>query len=292
MSDVLSTRELTGQPTSDTGAAAERQGTRVPELTAILDRRGPSTAALTGMKRAAFLFTRIGRREGIYVGSGGADFAIIYAELNPTQVSINLQTREQLEKCGGGEVLHSFVASAERAERLGAHLDEVRMTFNLTTGNCLPVRIGDDAEVKVPGGLDTFYALNELLLEDPRVLPDGRSNDLIIVMTSVQYPQMTIQGKLDPQQGIGGINLDAQDPLAIRGYTFGISVNSITPRITSHGALQIAFTEGEFGQQAGGTGSGQATGTTATSTTPYGERVTTPAPSVAELRAAAGLPNP
>lgn len=228
---------------------AESQGfSAIPELSNAIANRAPSIATRTGLARAPFVFTRIGRKEGIYEPSGGPDFAFIYAELNPTQYSFTLKTREVLEKCGGGEVLHSFPASAERAERLGKYIDEVPFNYTMTTGNCIPVKGGEDGNsILIPGGLDTLYALQELLFEDPRVLPDGRSNDLIVIQTSLVFPQIVVTGKLDPG-GIQGLNLDAQNPAEIRGYSFTISAREISPRITDHAALQAAYIEAEFGQ--------------------------------------------
>jgi len=251
MSDILTVTEITTQPStqSDVETAASSAGFKaIPELTSVLKSRAHSIEATTGLIRAPFMFTRIGRKEGIYTPSGGADFSVIYAELNPSQYGFILKTREVLEKCGGGEVLHSFQSSAERADRLGAYLDEVPFSYTLNTGNCIPVRIGWDGEIRIPGGLDTLYALTELLLEDPRILPDGRSNDLIIIQTSVVYPSLTIEGKLDPG-GINGLNLDAGEPLEIRGYSFTVSARRITPRITNHAALQAEYLSTTFGQQ-------------------------------------------
>jgi len=238
---------------TDVGQAAQRQGFgSIPELQQAIDERaGYTTAARSGLVRAPFIFTRLGRREAAeggsrdYTPSGGVDFDLIYAELNPSQYSFQLKTRELLEKCGGGEVLHSFEASEERAEQLGKYLDEVPITYTLNTGNCIPIKLTSGG-LLIPPGLSAYYALLELLLEDPRVLSDGRSNDLIITQTSLIFPSLTVTAKLDP----GGITHqeDAQNPAEIRGFSFTVSARSIFPRITNHAALEAEYAAASFGQ--------------------------------------------
>ena len=239
MSDTLKVQELSRSVASDINKAATAQVKAIPALSQILSNRAPNSAARFGVKRAPFMFTRLGRKEGLYKSSSGHDFDMIYAELNPEQYSFSLGTREVLEKCGGGQVLHSYEASQSREQDLGRYLDDIPISYNMNTGNCLPVKIAN-GDIKIPAGLDTFYALIELLLEDPRVLDDGRPNDLIIVQSSVIFPSMTVEGKLDPG-GIQGVNLDAGNPAEIRGFNFTVQVRRTVPKITSHAALQAVF---------------------------------------------------
>jgi len=226
--------------------------TAIKSLDAIIDSRaGRAQDDRYGLRRAPFIFTRVGRKDGVgdnypdYSPSAGSEWNIIYAALSPSEVSYQFALRGQLEKCGGGEVLHMFEADEERAESLGRYLDEPKITYTLTTGNCLPVSTAD-GDIAIPAGLDAYFALIELLLEDPRLLPDGRSNDIIIIQSSVVFPQLTIEGKVDPA-GISFVE-SAENPTEIRGVQFTVSVKRITPRVTNHAALRAQFEDAEFGQ--------------------------------------------
>ena len=186
---------------------------------------GQSASNIGRFNRQPFIFTRVGEREaGVF----------IYASLNPTDISYRIPLRETMEKCGGGEVKHVAEATLERAEALGRFIDEIEVQYTLTTGNCLPLRLSGGT-LGVPAGLNTFYALMQLILESDRVLADGRSNDLIITQNSIPFPMLVLEGKVRPD-GIS-FNESAQSPGGIQGITFSVSIHRTIPRLTSVEAL-------------------------------------------------------
>ena len=233
---------------SDVGRAAGSATTlgSTNELTRAIDQRvGRGPADVHQLLRAPFVFTRLGRQLGEYTPSAGPSWNYIYAALNPSEYSFEVGLRESLEKCAGGEVLHSFVAGESRKENLGTYIDEPRITYTLSSGNCLPLYT-EERTVQIPLGLDVMFAIQELILEDPRVLNDGRSNDLIVVQSSLSYPLITVEGKVDPT----GIRWQesADQPGMVSGMSFTMSVRRSVPRIVSHLDLRAAYERATFGQ--------------------------------------------
>lgn len=206
------------------------------ELQAELERRqrfiDPNT--VHDFARAPFIFTRVKEKnEGFF----------IYAALNPQEASFTFALREELEKCGGGEVLHTFPASPERESDLGRFISEIRAEFTLTAGNCLPVRVllneSGEEELRIPAGLKTFYDLKALILEADRIMEDGRSNDFIVTMNTVPFPLVTLTGKIDPA-GIS-YTLSANEPNTVSGIRFSLSVHKSVPRLVDAGDLNSAW---------------------------------------------------
>lgn len=220
------------------------------ELQGIIDNREINvTSGLHQLVRAPFIFTRVGRclgkeESGYEPSVSGWNY--IYAALNPSEYSISIGLREELEKCAGGEVCHFFEADEERAGRLGKYIDEPKVRYTLTTGNCLPLKVSGSSEIKIPQGLDVFFAIMELVLEDPLILPDGRPNNIIIIQCSISFPTLVVEGKIESE----GISYSerADDPAQITGVTLPVSVSRTIPRITSHSQLRTSYLSAEFGQ--------------------------------------------
>lgn len=239
MAEIVNTTDLTEFQQSSAVAATGSDPTFVQVLSQELQSRDSSDEYGAGINRIPWIFTSTGRKSGEIVPSAGLEWQLIFAALNPQEVSMTFAKRQVLEKCAGGEVLHSFEASEDRINDLGAYLDEPVFQFTMTSGNCLPVKITGSGDIAIPAGLDSLFGIVELVLEEPALLADNTENRIIISQQSVMFPSMTIEGYIIPD-GVT-VSMSAENPTEIQGVSFSVRVVKMEPRIGNHAALRARF---------------------------------------------------
>lgn len=210
------------------------------------DSRVISTEALSLLERNPWIFHRA---DLPYTGN------MVIAGINPSEVAIAMGQRGVIEKTGGGEVLYLFEADAERSDALGRWLNEPQATFTLNPGNCIPIQLGNGA-FGISAGLSTMYRLMEMLYNAPAtvVIPGvgdeedietGEPNNLIVRTSTVLFPNLILEGKVDPT----GMQLSqsAESPLGLAGgYSFTLSVTRMIPSLVQSSALTEAFLAGHL----------------------------------------------
>lgn len=144
-------------------------------------------------------------------------FPAIILHINPSEVNITQGIRGAESKNKSGTVLYTW-----RDQKRKTFFDEpvVQLTFH--TGNILPftyigqiasggnqVQESDYQIQPIPRGLANFYRFLELI-DDRKILPDGRPNFVYITHSSRKFPKLTLIGFFNPE----GIQIPdtAEDP--------------------------------------------------------------------------------
>jgi len=143
---------------------------------------------------------------------------IINCWANPSNVSWTAPRREAFQKVKAGSVRYSW-RKRGRTQGTGSKLsggsgttretyyDELQVQFTFQSGNILavpgsvnkPLPIGDgESRDKVPPGLDDFYLFLGLLNEQ-KLLDDGRENWHVIIHTSPVFPSIFMKGWFTPE---------------------------------------------------------------------------------------------
>lgn len=194
-------------------------------------------------------------------------FIIFWA--GPKSVQWNFPMRAAQQQTRSGTIYHTW-----RNGSRSTFFDEPQVTFTLQAGNIMPVRLqnrteagghrlnqlgspflvsGDGAGagprpaqevIALPAGLFDFYEFFDLLNEE-KILPDGRPNFVLIAYHSLVYPEIFLRGFFNPE----GIQFseDAQNPAELT-WTATFKVRSTSPPFHNSSALlaswRAAFTNG------------------------------------------------
>ena len=150
----------------------------------------------------------------------------------PESVQWQFPIRASQQQTRSGTILHTW-----RNGSRSTFFDEPEMNITFQAGNIMPVRLsrGDSdggtisktkAEVvALPQGLFDFYEFFELLDEE-KILPDGRPNFVFISYHSLVYPDIFLRGFFTPQ----GVQFseNAQDPANLK-WTSTFKIRSTEP---------------------------------------------------------------
>lgn len=161
----------------------------------------------------------------------------------PRTVQWNFPMRAAQQQTRSGTIYHAW----RNGSRENTFFDEPTVTFTLQAGNIMPVRLrrtesaggitltGEVAAL--PAGLFDFYEFFDLLNE-PKILSDGRPNFVLIAYHSLVYPEIFMRGFFNPE----GIQFseDAQNPAEL-SWTAAFKVRSTSPPFYNSSQLLAAW---------------------------------------------------
>ena len=116
----------------------------------------------------------------------------------PSNTNWKFELRAAQQATRSGTIYHYWRNSSR-----SAMFDEPSVTFTFQSGNIMPVRFrhgeGKDATeaVYLPPGLLDYYDFFDML-NQPKILPDGRPNFVFISYHSLVYPEIFLRGFFDP----------------------------------------------------------------------------------------------
>jgi hypothetical protein len=132
--------------------------------------------------------------------------------------------RSQEQKTKAGTVLHVWNDHDRKT-----YFNEPVITMNLQTGNILPVRnIFEPTTPVVPDGLDNFYEFMALV-DEVKVLDDGRANLVYIDYNSLIFPKIRLWGFFTPN----GISFSdkSSNPATVNSWTASFTVYKSEPNL-------------------------------------------------------------
>jgi hypothetical protein len=111
---------------------------------------------------------------------------------NPSDVSWSMPQRSVEQKTKAGTVLHVW-----NDQTRNSYYDEPTLTFNLQSGNILPTRSILEPRGSITEGLNNFYEFMSLV-DEVKVLDDGRANLCYIDYNSLIFPKIRLWGFWQP----------------------------------------------------------------------------------------------
>jgi hypothetical protein len=172
-------------------------------------------------------------------GAQGPSKAIKF-RCNPSDISWSMTQRSQEQKTKAGTVLHVWNDHDRKT-----YFNEPVITLTLQTGNILPVRnIFQPSTPVVPEGLNNFYEFMALV-DEVKVLDDGRANLVYIDYNSLIFPKIRLWGFFTPN----GISFSdkASNPATVNSWTASFTVYKSEPNL----GRAIATANGGRGQVSG-----------------------------------------
>ncbi len=143
---------------------------------------------------------------------------------NPSDITWSMTQRSQEQKTKAGTVLHVWNDHDRKT-----YFNEPVITLNLQSGNILPVRnIFEPANPVVPAGLNNFYEFMALV-DEVKVLDDGRANLVYIDYNSLIFPKIRLWGFFTPN----GISFSdkASNPATVNSWTASFTVYKSEPNL-------------------------------------------------------------
>ena len=154
---------------------------------------------------------------------------------NPSAANWTVPTREALQKVKSGSVRYGWRNRA-RSRKKNTAFGEYTVGWTFQSGSVFSHERGTLGG-GVPPGLDDFYDFLALLNE-PRLLADGRPNYHVVVHTSAIFPRITCMGWFTPD----GLTFaeEAQSGYGIQ-WTCSMEVHQTYPRLWNAAGLRRAF---------------------------------------------------
>jgi hypothetical protein len=159
---------------------------------------------------------------------------------NPSDITWSMTQRSQEQKTKAGTVLHDWNDHDRKT-----YFNEPVITLNLQAGNILPVRDIKNFNIPVvPDGLNNFYEFMALV-DEVKVLDDGRANLVYIDYNSLIFPKIRLWGFFTPN----GINFTdkSSNPAMVNDWTASFTVYRSEPNL----GRAIATANGGRGQVSG-----------------------------------------
>jgi hypothetical protein len=159
---------------------------------------------------------------------------------NPSDITWSMTQRSQEQKTKAGTVLHVWNDHDRKT-----YFNEPVITLNLQAGNILPVRDIKNFNIPVvPDGLSNFYEFMALV-DEVKVLDDGRANLVYIDYNSLIFPKIRLWGFFTPN----GINFSdkSSNPATVNSWTASFTVYKSEPNL----GRAIATANGGIGQVGG-----------------------------------------
>lgn len=100
-------------------------------------------------------------------------------------------------------------------------------------------------DVSVPRGLSNFYDFLQLV-DEQKILPDGRLNYVYIIYNSRIFPNLTLAGLFTPD-GVSWSD-SADDPNQVVGWSANFTIYDSFPALNDIGTLTRFFKEAGFGR--------------------------------------------
>lgn len=130
--------------------------------------------------------------EGEFTGLNTNASKAIKFRCNPSDVSWSMPQRSVEQKTKAGTVLHVW-----NDQTRNSYYDEPTLTFKLQSGNILPVRSILEPRGTITPGLNNFYEFMSLV-DEVKVLDDGRANLCYIDYNSLVFPRIRLWGFWQP----------------------------------------------------------------------------------------------
>jgi len=182
------------------------------------DTRGPYRATGTPMVITTEAFASQGR------------YLVFWSGPSNTQWKFELRAAQEATRSG---TIYHYWRNSSRATMF----DEPSVTFTFQSGNIMPVRfrnLKDDPDtIFLPPGLLDYYDFFDML-NQPKILPDGRPNFVFISYHSLVYPEIFLRGFFDPS-GIQ-ITESAENPTDI-SWSATFKIRSTEPPFWSSAQL-------------------------------------------------------
>lgn len=171
---------------------------------------------------------------------------VINCWANPSGVDWTAPRREALQKVKAGSVRYSWrrrgrskgtnQKAGEDHSRRETYYDELQVKFTFQSGNILAVP-GSINENDVPPGLDDFYLFLGLLNER-KLLEDGRENWHIVIHNSPVFPTIFLKGWFTPD---GVTWAEAAESGFGLQWSASMEVHETVPAIHDPSALRKMF---------------------------------------------------
>jgi len=187
------------------------------------------------LNRAPMIITS----ENWVTGDTGVSGRYIILWANPSNVQWNFKLRGVEQQTRTGYVQHYWKDSAR-----STFFDNPELSITFQTGNVLPVRVyqsiweGSGKIAYLPPGLLDYYDFFDLL-DEKKILSDGRPNYTYIVYRSLLYPLITLRGYFKRDAGIN-ITDDAENPGGFT-WTTVFRVQASNPPFYKGNALASAW---------------------------------------------------
>lgn len=161
--------------------------------------------------------------------------------VNPSDVSWSMAQRSQEMKTKAGTVLHVWNDNQRKT-----YFDEPVLTINFQSGNILPTRSIASFRGDIPEGLCNFYEFMALV-DEVKVLDDGRANLCYIQYNSLIFPSITLWGFFTPN----GISFSdsAANHAQVNNWTASFTVYKSSPELGR--AIATSNQSRTDGQEAG-----------------------------------------
>jgi hypothetical protein len=142
---------------------------------------------------------------------------------NPSDVTWSMPQRSVEQKTKAGTVLHTW-----NDIQRNSYFDEPTLTFKLQSGNIIPTRSIVDPRGVIPEGLNNFYEFMSLV-DEVKVLDDGRANLCYIDYNSLIFPKIRLWGFWQPS-GISFADT-AQNHAQVNNWTASFTVYKSFPEL-------------------------------------------------------------
>lgn len=143
--------------------------------------------------------------------------------VNPSNVSWAMRQRSVEQKSKAGTVLHVWNDNMRKT-----YFDEPVLTIKFESGNILPARGAFGTPGSIPQGLNNFYEFLSLV-DEVKVLDDGRANLCYINYNSLVFPQITLWGFWTPN-GVSFVD-NATNHAQVNSWTAAFTVYRSNPEI-------------------------------------------------------------
>lgn len=158
----------------------------------------------------------------------------------PSNTSWSFPTRSSVQQTKSGTITHYW-----RDAYRQSFFDEPSVSFTFQAGNIMPVRVMDTSQgqsagtvtTSLPFGLMDFYDFFDIL-NQPKILSDGRPNFVYIAYHSLVYPEIFLRGFFEPD-GIS-FSEDAGNPASLT-WTAKFKIRSTEPPFWSPAQLAAAW---------------------------------------------------
>jgi len=153
----------------------------------------------------------------------------------PSNTSWSFVQRGVFQQTRSGTITHYW-----RDSRRSTFFDEPTVTFGFQTGNIMPIRIvdGSDDVISLPPGLLDYYDFFTML-DEQKILSDGRPNFVNIVYHSLLYPTILLRGFFDPSSSIN-VDEDVSNPASVN-WSGTFRVKTSDPPLYDAYKLKLAW---------------------------------------------------
>ena len=178
-------------------------------------------------------------------GNEASNSQFLIFRVNPNQLHITQALRGAEAKTRIGTVYYVWQDPLKRS-----FFDEPTVGITFDSGNLLPwTWLNSESgmasgtyelplTIPVPPGMETFYRFMALLNES-KMMPDGRPNFVYVTINTRKFPQLTLAGWFTPE-GIGSITDSADDPNHLT-WTANFHCRATYPRLYNSGELLTMF---------------------------------------------------